>query len=57
MWKILHHYNNGRNAKTIEDMKKIMGSGLQIQLNSNGQAVLGMYLDKILWYSVYHKIR
>lgn len=48
MGNILHHYNNERNAKTIETMKKTLGSGLQIQLNSSGQTVLGMCLHSIL---------
>lgn len=48
MKNILHHYNNGCNAKTKENMKKTLGSALQIQLNSSGQTVLGMYVHSIV---------
>ena len=48
MRNILHQYDNGRNDKTIEKMKKTLGSGLQVQLNSSGQTVLGIYLHSIL---------
>ncbi|XP_072565367.1 uncharacterized protein, partial [Paramormyrops kingsleyae] len=40
MRNILCHYNNARNSRTIESMKKRLGKGVDIQLNSNGQTVL-----------------
>ncbi|XP_072554157.1 uncharacterized protein [Paramormyrops kingsleyae] len=40
MQNILYHYNNARNSRTIESMKKRLGKGVDIQLNSNGQTVL-----------------
>ncbi|XP_049339463.1 uncharacterized protein LOC125804568 [Astyanax mexicanus] len=40
MRSILNHYNNYRNLKTLENMKKNLGIGLDIQLNNYGQTVL-----------------
>lgn len=49
MRNILHHYNNRRNAKRIDDMKKTLGSGLEIQLNSNGQIVAATAATTTTW--------
>lgn len=43
MRNILHHYNSHRNSKTIENMKKRLGMGVDIVLNSFGQTMLGMF--------------
>ncbi|XP_049333177.1 uncharacterized protein LOC111188491 [Astyanax mexicanus] len=40
---ILHHYNNARNTKTLEEMKKALHVGMEIEFNSRGQTVMGMY--------------
>ncbi|XP_078018218.1 uncharacterized protein LOC117262505 [Epinephelus lanceolatus] len=49
MRNILHHYNNRCNAKRIDDMKKTLGSGLEIQLNSNGQTVAATAATTTTW--------
>ncbi|XP_049333211.1 uncharacterized protein LOC125801123 [Astyanax mexicanus] len=37
---ILHHYNNARNTKTLEEMKKALHVGMEIEFNSRGQTVM-----------------
>lgn len=43
MRNILHHYNSHKNSKIIDNMKRRLGMGIDIVLNSFGQTMLGMY--------------